>query len=129
MITFGNNLPLRQGATYDETFVWSQIDEDTGAETIVDLSGVTAARLQLRVSADAPDPALADISLTPNANGQIIVGGTAGSVRVILNPAVTTALIAASVLKGVFDLYLTYSTGAVQCFMAGQFTVAPGVTK
>lgn len=115
-ITVTEPLPIYQGATFDETYYW---DIDGVA---VDLTGCTA-RCQGRASYDAADPPWWSVTTE---NGGIVLGGTAGSVRLIISAAVTTALTPG---EGVYDLELIYPSGAIQKFLRGKVTVYAEATK
>lgn len=117
-ITFDYDLPIKAGATYDETFTWLQTDNATP----VDLTGVSA-RLQLRVGADVADPPLVDLT---TANGGIVITAAQGKVRVIIAAALTAALPSTG---GVYDLVITWPDGSVQRLMEGSFSVSPRVTR
>lgn len=112
---------IEQGATYRRTFVYTS----TPAPNItpVDLTGYTA-RMQFRSNAAAVTPLL---SLTDvgSADGQIIIGGQAGTVQVYITDAATDRLSG----SGVYDLELISPIGDVIRFIKGAYSVSPNITK
>ena len=114
MINPGNyDLLCPQGVTFDKTFTWSN------GGTAVNLTGYTAA-LQVRSAYDA-DTAL--ISLTSGSG--ITLGGTAGTIAVVISAAVTGAVDAGSYA---WDLEL-YSGSTTTRLLQGAFVVSGGVTR
>lgn len=115
-VCFLQNLVFIQGGAFDETSEWD-IDD-----VPVDLTGV-AARMQVRATADAPDPPVVDIT---SASGKIVLGGSAGTVRLIVDASVTAALTPGDY---VYDVVFTWPGGTVQKFMRGSVEVLAGVTR
>ena len=107
-------LTIYQGATFDLRMTWA------AAGVPVDLTGRTA-RMQVRASVDSPDVLL---SLT-TANGGIVLGGTAGTIDLLVSANDTAAL---SFTSGVFDLEMV-SGGYVERLAYGQVIVVPEVTR
>lgn len=109
------NLLFEQGATFDETWTWRQ------GGALVDLTSCTA-KLQVRKR-------LTDESFVleaTSAAGQILLGGAAGTVRLLLSAAVTRALAAGSY---VYDLEVYFPGGKELRFSKGRVRVDPEVTR
>lgn len=105
---------IEQGATTHLRFVWK---DSTG--TPVDLSTYTA-RMQLRKSVASSEVVL---ELTTE-NGGIILGGSTGTIDVVLT-AVQTATISRN---GVYDLELVNGPVVVR-FAQGGYTLSKEVTR
>lgn len=110
------NFTLEQGTTYDQTLTWK-----TQADVPINLTGSTA-RMQLRQS---PESSTALLNLTTE-NGGITLGGSAGTVRLLIT-ATQTALLTFNV--AVYDLEIVSSSGVVTRLMKGSITLDPEVTK
>jgi hypothetical protein len=109
------NLTFSQGATWVLDMTWTN---DTGNPiSLVNYS----ARMQARVSYESPDPVL---TLT-NGSG-ITLGGTAGSIDLLVNANVTSAIDAD---QYVYDLELESNSGQVTRLVEGTLTVTPEVTR
>ena len=106
---------LDQGATWD-TSLYIEVDGSP-----MDLTGYTA-RMQAR--ATIPDDTV--IFSWTSDGGQLVLGGTAGTV--ILNVADT---ITAAYPSGtfVYDLELESDTGRTMRLLQGPFTITPEVTR
>lgn len=109
-------LKIEQGATFEKTLNWKNPDG-----TPVDLTGCTA-RMHVRTKIGAPDKLL---DLT-TANGGIVLGGTAGTVQIVLTAAQTEAL---TWTTAVYDLEVEFSNGFVRRLIQGGVSVSPGVTR
>ena len=107
------NITCPQGATWDRTFT-----VNVGG-TALNLTGYTAA-IQVRDSADA---GTAIISLT-NGSG-ITLGGTAGTIGVVISSAITAGAAAGSYS---YDLELN-SGGTITRLLEGSFNVTGNVTR
>lgn len=107
------NITCPQGATYSTTFTVSQ----DGVP--LDLTGYTAA-LQVRDSYTATD---AEISLTSGSG--ITLGGTAGTIAVVVSSTVTAGVAANTY---VYDLEL-YSGSTTTRLLQGFWKHTPEVTK
>ena len=107
------NIVCPQGATYSTTFTVSQ----DGVP--LDLTGYTAA-LQVRDSYTATD---AEISLTSGSG--ITLGGTAGTIAVVVSSTVTAGVAANTY---VYDLEL-YSGSTTTRLLQGFWKHTPEVTK
>lgn len=116
------NLKIRRGSTFDHIFEFVEMDEETGEEgDPVDLTGYEA-RMHIRATVDAPDPP--ELELT-TANGKLVLGGTAGTVRVILSE---TDNLAISFDEGVYDIELLLGATVVP-FLAGTIEFPSEVTR
>ena len=107
---------IYQGATLSRTVVWKD-----AAGALVDLTGYTA-RMQIRASVRNPEIL---VSLTTE-NGGIALGGTAGTVDLLLTAAQTAAIAARA---GAYDLELVDSGGAVTRLLYGAVEISPEVTR
>lgn len=110
------NITIEQGADFDLLMTWKD-----AAGTPIDLTGFSA-RMQCRAS-------LADATLLldlTTANGHIVLGGTAGTIRLLLTAAETAAL---TWTRGIYDLELVSSAGIVTRLLSGSIVVSPEVTR
>jgi hypothetical protein len=108
------DITIYQGATYDVTFTWK--DE---SDTEVNLTGYSA-RLKARESIDSSS---AFISLTSGSG--ITLGGTAGTIRVLISATDTAAL----TQSGVYDLELESGAGVVTRLLEGNLVLSKEVTR
>lgn len=110
-------LTIEQGATFRKTLTWK-----TGTPAVaVDLTGCTA-RMHIRAEIAS---ATTLVALTTE-NGGIILGGTAGTI-VLLITAVATAAFAWE--TGVYDLEVVLTNGDVRRLLYGPVAVSPEVTR
>lgn len=109
------NLTFSQGATWKLSMTYTSGDTQP-----VNLTNYTA-RMQARVSYDSPDVAL-NLTHTSGIN----LGGTAGTVELLV-PASTTAGVAAK--QYVYDLELESPSQEVTRLVQGTLTVTPEVTR
>jgi hypothetical protein len=109
------NLTFSQGATWKLNITYTN---DTGNP--VNLTNYTA-RMQARSTYDASTAAL---SLT-NGSG-ITLGGTAGTIGLLVGATVTAAIGAA---QYVYDLELVSASGEVTRLIEGTLIVTPEVTR
>lgn len=119
MTAVRQNLVIEQGATFSFNINWIQEDETTP----VDLTGFTA-RMHIRDSVDA----LAFLREFTDANGRIVLGGTAGTIQLLMTATDTAAL---TFTEGVYDLELvdTAGSGDVTRLTYGGVEVRPEVTR
>ncbi len=110
-------LKIYKGATFDITMTWKTGDPPAP----VDLTGCSA-RLQIRASVDST-VAAADLSTS---NGKIILGGTAGTIRLVLSAAETSAL---GLEAGVYDLEIISAGGLVTRLLQGRVKTYAEVTR
>lgn len=110
------DLQVVQGATLIEVLTWK---DSTGA--LVNLTGYTA-KMMARATFDSPTPFLT-LSTT---DATIVLGGAAGTITLKASAAVTAALAS---LPGVYDLFLTDSSGNATCLLQGKFIVGRDVTR
>lgn len=111
------NLDVEQGATFDVTLTW----KDAGGSP-VDLTGYTA-RAQVRSMVTSAVP-LVDMTV---GNGRLTLGGTAGTIRILLDDTTTAAFPAP--FSGVWDLEVESGSGVTTRLLAGAVTVTPEVTR
>ena len=115
-----DNLSIDQGATFRKSYVWSST---TPATTPISLTGYTA-RMMLRTKQGDVTPVLS-LTNVQNASGQIILGGSLGTLQIYLTDAATMSL----VKGGVYDLEVISPTGDVSRLLQGSFSVSPNVTR
>lgn len=118
---FKVKLAIYQGATFTHTQTWKTAPDEDSAKTPVDLTGCTA-RMQVRAKIGASTPLL---TLTTE-NGGISLGGTAGTINLLIDAEDTAAL---SWTSGVYDLEIVHPGGQVRRLMYGAVTVSPEVTR
>lgn len=105
-----------QGATFNPVLTWKD-----GAGVAVNLSGFSA-RMEVRSSVSAAD-AIIRLDTT---NGRISLGGSAGTVSLLISAADSAALSAGAF---VYDLELVSGAGVVTRLLQGRFVVSPEVTR
>lgn len=120
MPTFTEELVFVQGATFDETYTINSGPTSLD-QTPVDLSSYTSAKMQVR--AEYGD-ATALVTIT-TAGAGIVLGGVAGTIRLIVSDEVTAALAAGN---AVYDVALYAADGTVWKAMRGPAKTLPGVT-
>lgn len=119
------HMAVDQGATFRKTVTWK--DESGSA---VNLTGYTA-RMQVRASYSASTTVLS----ATTANGKIALGGSLGTISIVLSATETAALSVASpndfsdAFVGVYDLELVAPNGDVTRLLQGSFIVNPEVTR
>lgn len=114
-------LKIYQGATFAHTQTWKVAPDQETPRTPVDLTGCTA-RMQVRAKIGASTPLL---TLTTE-NGGISLGGTAGTINLLIDAEDTAAL---SWTSGVYDLEIVHPGGQVRRLMYGSVVVSPEVTR
>jgi hypothetical protein len=114
------DLYIEQGATYFLEFTWNQLNPDGSVGDPISLVGCIA-RMQIRRK--QKDPIL--LSATSD-NGKIILGGTAGTVRVELSDD-DTDLLTSSSCK--YDLEIEFPDGRVVRLLQGLVAVDPNITQ
>jgi len=120
MIASKYNIVVEAGATYRKKITWKNSNK-----TPVDLTGCTG-RMQIRKN--ITDTTIL-LSLTTE-NGGIVIGGTLGTIQIIILDNQTDAL-----SNGVYDLEIIHPLGSGQVrqdvtrFLYGSVTVLPSVTR
>lgn len=110
-------LLVEQGATFRKLFTWK-----AGVPAVaVDLTGC-AARMQMRAEITAAVPL---VTLTTE-NGGIVLGGTAGTIELIITAQATAAM---TWTAAVYDLEIVLANGDVRRLLYGPVTVSPEVTR
>lgn len=110
-------LHIEQGATFGRTLTW----RSDGA--LVDLTGWTA-RMQVRDPANDDGTPLLELTTE---DGRIILGGAAGTIRLLLSAAETDAL---DWSAGLYDLELVEPlTGVVTRLLSGWVKVSAQITR
>lgn len=112
---------IMQGATFLWSFTWKTAPDEDSAKTPVDLTGCTA-RMQVRAKIGASEVLL---SLTTE-NGGIALGGTAGTIDLLIDDETTAAITWTS---GVYDLEIVHPGGQVRRLMYGSVVVSQEVTR
>lgn len=110
------DITIERGANFDQ--VWEWYVSSGGAA--VDVTGYTA-RMQVRPAAHV-NTYFASLYST---SGDITLGGAAGTVRVQMASAVTSAIPG----SGVYDLELTSPTGTVTRLAQGKAIIDDEVTR
>jgi hypothetical protein len=110
-------MTARCGSTLKRVLTWKV------EEVPVDLTGYTA-RMQVRTAIDAATVTL-EATTDDGVNDYITLGGTAGTITIIVPATVTEDLTAG---RYVYDLELENS-GEVTALVEGAFVVAPEVTR
>lgn len=108
------NITAYQGASFDRTFSITQ------SGSALNLTGYTSA-MQVREAADSTATL---VSLT-NGTG-ITLGGTAGTVAIVISAAQSSAIPAGSYA---YDLEIAAGAGVVTRLLQGGFTVVGNVTR
>ena len=109
------NIVCPQGSTLDQELTYSINDVD------VNLTGYSA-RMQVR---EKHTSATTILNLT-NSNGGIVLGGAAGTIKIVVTAAQSSELTAK---EYVYDLELVSSSNVVTRLIEGKFIVTPEVTK
>jgi hypothetical protein len=109
------NFTCPQGTTFDTTLTW-KIEN-----TPVDVSGYSA-RLQVRETYNSEDYI---VNLT-NLNGGITLGGSAGTINLLINATDTSNFV---IGDHVYDLELISGNTTVTRLIEGRFNVTPEVTR
>jgi hypothetical protein len=91
--------------------------------TPVDLTGYVAA---LMIRCCATSPVIISVSTTGNAQGSIVLGGSAGTIQINLMPAATTLLV--GIDQAEYDLILTSASGLPIKVMSGDVLVSQTIT-
>ena len=110
-------LKIDQGSDFAITVTWRTGDPPT----LVDLTGCTA-EAQIREYLESPDT-LIELS---TANGGIVLGGTAGTVEIIITHDQTEAV---EWVDGVYDLEVTFANGSKKRLLSGTVTISPEITR
>ncbi len=107
---------IYQGATFRRRLRWLNPDK-----TPIDLTGCTA-RMQVREEVEST---AALLELTTE-NGRIALGGTAGTVNLLIDAGTTAAITWSG---GVHDLEIVHPSGEVTRLAEGSCCVSPEVTR
>lgn len=117
-----------QGVTFDRTLTWTD-----ATATPINISGYTA-RMKVKSKYSDATP----IAELTTENGGIVLGGAAGTVRIILTAEQTAAIPAKDGSASgtipptkdyLYDLELISNTGVVTRLVEGKFVVAAEATK
>lgn len=111
------NFVIEQGATFCPVITWKD-----SAGTAVNLTGYTA-RMQIRPSIDSTTKT---VELTTS-NGGITLGGSAGTISLLIGAASTDDLTIN--YRGVYDLELISASGVVTRILSGSISVSGEVTR
>jgi len=113
------NITCQQGATLQRQLTWTDSARDA-----YNLTGYTA-RMQVRDNVSSNTIVIA-LSTTAGSGGTITLGGTAGTVDLLIPAANTTTLTAG---QYVYDLELVSGGGVVTRLNEGNFKVTAEVTR
>ncbi len=113
------NITCQQGATFQRQVTWTDSARDA-----YNLTGYTA-RMQVRDNVSSNTIVIA-LSTTAGSGGTITLGGTAGTVDLLIPAANTTTLTAG---QYVYDLELVSGGGVVTRLLEGNFKVTAEVTR
>lgn len=110
------HITIEQGSDFTPVMTWK---DQNG--TAIDLSGYTA-RMQIRESVEATS----FIHELTTGNGELVLGGAAGTITFAIPSATTTAF---SFDTAVYDLELISGTGIVTRLLKGDVTLSLEVTR
>lgn len=116
------NATVYAGATFDQTWL---VSSDAGGTAAVDLTGCTG-------TASCRTAYSAGSAVVSFGTANLILGGTAGTLRFKLDAATTTALgsaLAYEPTQLLFDCEITESSGDVSRVLQGVWSVLPEVTR
>jgi hypothetical protein len=113
------NITCQQGATFQRQLTWTDPARDA-----YNLTGYTA-RMQVRSNVTS-NTIIATLSTTAGNTGTITLGGTAGTVDLLISATNTAALTAG---QYVYDLELVSGGGVVTRLLEGNFKVTAEVTR
>ena len=108
------DITIEQGATFTKTITWRD-----SSDALINLTGYTA-RMMVRESVDASATLL---SLTDSSG--ITLGGTAGTIAILISAASTAAM----TKGGVYDLELVSGGGIVTRLLQGNVILSKEVTR
>lgn len=111
-----HDIYIEQGATWQMLVTWQTPDQ-----TPIDVTGFKG-RMHIRLNANS---CTIEADLTTE-NGKIVLGGTAGTVQLVLTAAQTSEL---TLVNGVYDLELESPTGVVTRLLQGNVTVDREITR
>lgn len=113
------NITCQQGATFQRQVTWTDSARDA-----YNLTGYTA-RMQVRSDVTS-NTIIATLSTSAGNTGTITLGGTAGTVDLLISATNTAALTAG---QYVYDLELVSGGGVVTRLLEGNFKVSAEVTR
>ena len=111
------NLNCYQGATFDYEMTW------TAAGSAVDLTNYSA-RMEVRPSYDS-----SNVIVSLASGSGITLGGTAGTINLLLTASETAELDGTPSTQFLYDLELESSSGEVTRLIEGNFFIYPEVTR
>jgi hypothetical protein len=111
------DLYIQQGTTFDLTLLW-----ESAPGTPINLTGYVA-RMDIRAGEEASVP---EMTLNTT-NARIILGGVAGTIRLLVTDTDTAALTAGG--NYVYDLELESGSGATTRVLEGKVTIDREVTR
>lgn len=117
MATFKVKLDIDQGSDFSKHLTW-RAGEPLAP---VDLSGCTA-RMHARADLSSTEILL---DLTTE-NGGIVLGGTAGTVEIVISAAQTEGI---TWTEAIYDLEIVFPGGRVKRLLKGAIEVDPEVTR
>lgn len=115
MASFKVNLQMDQGGSFAKTVTWKP------AGVPADLTGCTAlAHVRGQINAAVV------LHTFSTELGNLILGGTAGTIELVMQDEETAA---ATWKAGVYDLMILFPDGTKRRLMNGTVTITPGVTR
>ena len=108
---------IEQGATFQQVLT---LKDSSG--TLINLTVFTSGEMDLRAN---PESDTAIVTLT-TANGGITLGGSAGTVTLLISATNTANLTAQD---GVYDLEITSGTGVVSRLLEGSFSIRRNISR
>jgi hypothetical protein len=115
MIAAKYRLDIEHGATFKQNFVWMD-----ATRVPINLTGCTA-RMQIRQKFTSDE---FYVELTTE-NGKIVLGGTTGTVDLIMSPTDTESILT----NGVYDLEVIFTNGDVVRLLYGAVNISKNVTR
>lgn len=129
--TWANDLALTVQPKMTSTVVFDTGGTVTIAYVPIDLTGCSA-KMQVRATADSATVLLE--LLSTGGSPRIVLGGTAGTIQLLVTDEDTALLVPASwprdsSNKPVYELKVTFSDGHIETWMQGKVDLVPGVVR
>jgi len=115
------NLKINQGETFKHILKWKDANEQ-----LIDLTGMSALmHVRSKISDTTPALVLSSDS-NDNPDGNITLGGTAGTISLYISSEITKTI---EWVSGVYDLEITDALGDVTRLIEGSIAVSKEVTR